>query len=54
MKIRKNRKLGGVLMMAAGIAFFVAAISSRQPAFSGVGSALFVIGIAIANKAAKP
>jgi membrane-bound ClpP family serine protease len=53
MKIRKNRKLGGILMMAAGVAFFVAAMFARQPAFSGAGTALFVIGIAIANKASK-
>jgi hypothetical protein len=54
MKISKNQKLGGRLMMGAGIAFFVAAFLSRQPAFSGAGAALFVIGIAIANKASRP
>lgn len=54
MKIPKNQKLGGLLMMGAGIAFFVAAFLSRQLAFSGTGVALFVIGIAIANKPPKP
>ena len=52
MQIRKNRKLGGSLLIAAGGAFFVAAVLARQPAFSGVGGALLVIGIAIRQRRA--
>jgi membrane-bound ClpP family serine protease len=50
MKIRKNSKLAGRLLMASGVMFFAAAVMTRQPAFSGVGAALFVIGAVTTRK----
>ena len=50
MKIRKNNKLAGRLLIASGVMFFVAAVMTHQPAFSGVGAALLVIGAAITSK----
>jgi hypothetical protein len=53
MKIRNNKRLGGNLMMAAGGLYFIAALTMHQPAFSGIGAGLFVIGVAIRKKADK-
>ncbi len=50
MKIQKNNKIAGVLLIASGFAFFVMAGLMRQPAYSAVGGALVVIGISIVNK----
>jgi hypothetical protein len=48
-----NNKIAGGLLMAAAFAFFIAAGTMRQPAFSGVGGALLVIGISITQKGNK-
>jgi len=57
MKIRKNKRLGGNLLMAAGGLYFIAALTMHQNnlagAFSGIGAALFIIGVAIRKKAGK-
>ena len=50
MKIRKNNKLAGCLLMASGAAFFVSAALMRQPAFTGVGCALLVVGAVVLRK----
>jgi hypothetical protein len=52
-KVPKNQKLGGRLMLFAGLAFFVAAALGRQPAFYGVGAAFLAIGLANISKARK-
>jgi hypothetical protein len=41
-----NRKFSGMLFIAAGVAFFVAAWLGQQRAFLGVGIAFIGIGIA--------
>ncbi|WP_168710128.1 hypothetical protein [Massilia sp. Mn16-1_5] len=51
MKIQKNNKVAGALLIASGFAFFISAGLARQPAFSAVGGALVVIGISILRKA---
>ncbi len=53
MKIRKDKRLGGNLMMAAGGLYFIVALTMHQPAFSSIGAALFVIGVALRKKAGK-
>lgn len=50
-KIQKNNKVAGALLIASGFAFFISAGLARQPAFSAVGGALVVIGISILRKA---
>jgi hypothetical protein len=50
MKIQSNSKLGGALLIASSLCFFVTAALMHQPAFSGVGAALFVIGVAVRRK----
>ena len=49
----RNTKLFGRLMLGLGVTFFVASIFEQQPAFSGVGAALFIIGVAIIRKTSK-
>ncbi len=44
-------RLGGVLLMAAGLCFFVAAKLAGQPGFIGAGAALFLTGAALFRKA---
>lgn len=53
MKIRKDNKIAGRLLMASGTTFFIVAVMTRQPAFSGVGAALFAVGVAVFNKRNK-
>lgn len=50
MKIQKNNKIAGYLLMASGLTFFVTAAMMHQPAFYGVGAALLAVGIAIFSK----
>jgi hypothetical protein len=52
-KVPKNQKLGGRLMIFAGFAFFLAAALGRQVAFFGVGVAFLAIGFATIAKARK-
>ena len=40
MKIQKNNKIAGALLIASGFAFFVSAGVARQPPFSAVGGAV--------------
>ena len=53
MKPTRNTKLFGRLLLGLGVAFFVVSIFERQPAFSGVGAALFIIGIVTIRKTSK-
>ena len=45
--------LAGGLFIASGVAFLVAAILSRQIAFTGVGISMMTIGIVFIAKAKK-
>lgn len=47
-------RLGGLLLLAAGICFFASSKLAGQPAFIGAGAALVVIGAAMARKAHAP
>lgn len=50
LKDHRNNKLAGRLLIASGVMFFIAAATMRQPAFSGVGAALLVVGAGVAQK----
>lgn len=50
MKICLNKKLGGRALMVIGLLYLAAAMVLRQPAFSGVGGALIVIGVVLSRK----
>jgi hypothetical protein len=50
LKDHRNNKLAGRLLIASGVMFFIAATVMRQPAFSGVGAALLVIGAGVSQK----
>ena len=50
MKIHRNNKLAGSLLIASGLMFFVSAAMMRRPAFTAVGIALLVIGASILRK----
>lgn len=44
MKIYRNNKLAGSLLIASGLMFFITAVLMAQAAFTVVGIALLVIG----------
>jgi LPXTG-motif cell wall-anchored protein len=53
LKIHRNNKLAGCLLIASGLMFFVSAAMMRQPAFTAVGIALLVIGASVLRKNRK-
>lgn len=50
---RHARRLSGILFIAAGASFFVAALLADQVSFHGVGVALCGVGIAILVQARR-
>jgi uncharacterized membrane protein len=48
-----NRKVGGILFIAAGVAFFVAALMAGQRAFYGIGFPFIGLGVALLIGAGK-
>ena len=50
LKDQQNNKLASRLLIGSGVMFFIAAATMRQPAFSGVGAALLVIGAGVSQK----
>lgn len=53
MNIGQRERIAGVLLMAAGIAFYVAAGLAHQLPFYGAGTALVGAGVAFLAKARK-
>ena len=49
-KIQKNNKTAGRLLMASGVTFFITAAMMHQPAYVGVGCALIAVGVAVFKK----
>jgi LPXTG-motif cell wall-anchored protein len=50
MKIHRNNKLAGSLLIASGLMFFITAVLMAQAAFTVVGIALLVIGASVLRK----
>jgi membrane-bound ClpP family serine protease len=53
LKIHRNNKLAGCLLIASGLMFFVSAAMMGRPAFSAVGIALLVVGASVLRKKQK-
>jgi hypothetical protein len=53
LKIHKNNKIAGRLLIASGVAFFVSFALMQQPALLSVGCALVVIGVMTFRKRNK-
>jgi hypothetical protein len=52
-KTGQRERIAGVLLMAAGVAFYVAAALAHQIPFYGAGTALLGVGVAFLAKARK-
>jgi len=50
LKVHRNNKLAGRLLIASGAMFFITAATMHQPAFSSVGIVLVVIGVVVLRK----